>query len=656
MSHHHDSHEHTHDHDHGHDHCHGHCHCHHHDHSHGTPGQPWYRLFALEITSGAILGLTALFTHLQLLPAPLPLILYLISAIIVGLPVLREAFGEWRHGDIMNEFTLMILASVGAFFIGEYPEAVAVLLFYSFGEKLQDRAAGKARDHIRSLIDRMPDTVDVVQPDGSLRSMRPDQVPAGSVIRVKPGMRLPLDGKLDGTAPATFDTSAITGESVPRTYAPDAVIPSGLIPTDREVSLTTTCTLADSSVSRIVRTVEEAAKAKSHTENLLRRITRWYTPAVMLGAVLLYLIAWIATPASQFVWQMWLNRTLVFLVCACPCALVISVPLSYFASLGKASTRGLLVKGSTYFDAMQHVDTVVYDKTGTITTGRFRVTAITPANGVTPSDLLAIASGMESQSSHPLAESVRQAAAEKGVKPSPCTDIRTVLHGLSASLGNHRILAGSPRLLSENGIDMPGNEDDGETLICIAEDSRYLGAIHLADEIKHDAAESMKQLHRLGVKNIQILSGDRPEAVRRVAAEVGADSWHAGLKPEEKYQILRQLKAQDHRIAYVGDGINDAPALTIADVGLAMGTAGSDMAMEHADVVIAGDDLAKVPLLMRISRKARRVAITNVVFALGVKVVVMALGACGIASLWAAVFADTGVTLITVLYTLLALR
>ncbi len=651
----------THDHTHSPHHeggCHCHCNSHSHDHVHSSDThKPSFKVFIPDILSGLLLAATAVLAHLNVISGALPLCLFLISAIVTGLPIVIDGFAEWRRGDFMNEYTLMILAAIGAFWIGEYPEGVAVLLFYSFGEKLQDRASEKARAHIRGLVDKMPKTVAVESADGSIREMQPKDVAEGSRIRVKPGMRVALDGVLEGDDAISFDTSAITGEAVPRTVTPGEAVQSGLIPVDREVTLTTTCRLEDSSLSRILKTVEEAAEAKSHTETLIRRITRWYTPAVIAAAILLFAVAWAVIPAADFAWQTWFNRALILLVCACPCAMVISVPLSYFMSLGKASAHGVLVKGSTYFDAMCGVDTVLFDKTGTLTTGRFRIDCCRPADGISEETLLSLAAGMEAQSSHPLAQSVKDAAAERGITAAAVDDVTTVRHGLTARHEGKTALAGSRRLLADNGVDVP--QDDTQTAsteIHLALGGEYMGVIRLTDEIKPTAAESIRLLHRMGIRNIGILSGDRKAAVQQAAEAIGADTCLAELSPEEKYGVMKQLKAEGRRIAYVGDGINDTPSLALADVGIAMGTAGTDAAMQHADAVIAGDDPARVPQLLHIARSARRVAITNVVFALSFKLIVMALGACGLASLWMAVFADTGVTLITIIYTLLALK
>lgn len=638
-------------------HCHDHCHSHGHEHSDGTH-KPSFKAFIPDILSGLLLAATALLAHLGEISGALPLCLFLVSAIVTGLPIVIDGFGQWRRGDFMNEYTLMILAAICAFWIGEYPEGVAVLLFYSFGEKLQDRASEKARAHIRGLVDKMPKTVSVVNAEGKITEMQPKDVAEGSRIHVKPGMRVALDGVLEGEDAISFDTSAITGEAVPRTVSPGEAVQSGLIPVDREATLTTTCRLEDSSLSRILKTVEEAAEAKSHTETLIRRITRWYTPTVLVAAVLLYAAAWAVIPAAEFAWQTWFNRALILLVCACPCAMVISVPLSYFMSLGKASAHGVLVKGSTYFDAMCGIDTVLFDKTGTLTTGRFRIAGIYPDDGISEETLLSLAAGMEAQSAHPLAQSVKDAAAERGITAAAVDDVTTVRHGLTASHEGKTILAGSRRLLADNGLDVPQDDDTqtAGTEIHLALDGKYTGVIRLTDELKPTAAAAVRRLHCMGIRYIGILSGDRAAAVKQAAEAIGADICLAELSPEEKYGTMKQLKAEGRRIAYVGDGINDTPSLALADVGIAMGTAGTDAAMQHADAVIAGDDPARVPQLLHIARSARRVAITNVVFALAFKLIVMALGACGLASLWVAVFADTGVTLITIIYTLLALK
>lgn len=584
------------------------------------------------------------------------LIFYLIAIVPVGWPVIREMFGAWRHGSVMNEFTLMVGASVGAFIIGEYPEAVAVLLFYSFGEKMEDTASDDVKKRIKALLGRLPDTA-VRKDADKLTVVNPRDLRPGDIIIVKPGERVAVDAVLTGTEDVDFDTSAITGESVPRTYHPGEEISSGMIPADRAVELKTVRLFSDSSMSRIMKMIEDAQASKSPTENLLRRITRWYTPAVFILAALVFFVPWIASMASGngFEWMKWLRRSLVFLVCSCPCALVVSIPLSYFASLGNAARKGLLFKGSKYVDSMRDIDTVVFDKTGTLTSGVFHISSILPADGHSSEEVLCLAASLDAESAHPLAKAIVEAARAKGFELSAVRDVKTVPHGMEGWLVGKRVLVGSRSLMNANHIAAAVAPGEGSE-ICVAAGNKYIGSIFLLDTVKPEAARAVEALHRLGIGRIVILSGDRAEEVKRIAEAVGADEWQAALLPARKQAYIDRLRSEGRRVSFVGDGINDAPAIASADVGVAMGTLGTDIAMESSDVVIATDNLSQLPLAVRLARKVRRVVIENVTFAMGIKVLVMTLGAFGVATLWAAVFADTGVTLITIMWTLLRLR
>lgn len=648
--------------------CHGHG-CHHHHH-HGGEGERPTRLktYSLEIISGLLFVAALLLRHFGIPGAPEHLttgtgfnivgaLPFIVALFPVGLPVVVKMLQSWRGGSVMNEFTLMVAATVGAFIIGEYPEGVAVLLFYSFGEKLEDSASDDARRRIKNLLGKLPDSATVRNADGSHTTMSPEKIEPGATLIVKPGERVPIDSTLLGEGEVEFDTSAITGESVPRSYKPGEELPSGIIPVDRVVEARSLRPFADSSMSRIMKMIEEAQSTKSPTENLLRRVTRWYTPAVFILAVLVFCIPWIVAAAQgvPFDWSTWFRRSLVFLVCSCPCALVVSIPLSYFASLGNASRRGLLFKGSKYVDAMRDVDTVAFDKTGTLTTGKFHVSGIAPAKGVSAEELLAIVAALDADSTHPLAQAIIDHARRKGIKIPATADIQTVPHGIRGKVDGKECAAGSRRLMSSMGIDVPDTTADGSE-ICVACDGRYMGSVYLLDTIKPEAADAIRRLHSLGVRKVEILSGDRQSAVKRVAMATGADSYKAQLLPADKQREIEALRNEGSKVAFVGDGINDAPAIASADVGVSMGKIGTDMAMESSDVVIASDNLSKLPEAIRLARKVRRVVIENVSFTLGVKTLVMALGAFGIATLWAAVFADTGVTLITIIWTLLRLR
>lgn len=581
---------------------------------------------------------------------------YLIALLPVGIPVVREMIESWCHGSIMNEFTLMVAAAAGAFFIGEYPEGVAVLLFYSFGEKLEDNASDNVRQRIRSLLGRLPDKAMVKRGDTQVATA-PEELAPGTEIVVLPGERVPIDSLLSGTGDVDFDTSAITGESVPRTYHPGQEILSGMIPVDKRIEATTLRPFADSSMTRIMQMIENAQASKSPTEHLLRKITRWYTPAVFVLAMLVLLIPWMvsAIQGESFEWHNWLRRSLVFLVCSCPCALVVSIPLSYFASLGVASKNGLLFKGAKFVDALRGVDTVMFDKTGTLTTGEFHVSSVTTAPGIDADSVVRLAAALDSQSQHPLAKAIVREAGRRGLTPLAATEVKTIPHGITGTIDGDILILGSPSLMAAMGIATPKSDSDASE-ICVARNGKFLGTIFLLDTVKPEAAKAIRLLHREGVRNIVILSGDNPASVSRVAREIGADDYKASLMPADKQQAMTDAAAAGHRVAFVGDGINDAPAISAATVGVSMGKTGTDLAMESSDVVIAADNLLKLPEGIRLARKVRRVVTENVTFALGVKVLVMTLGAFGIASLWAAVFADTGVTLCTVAWTLLRMK
>ena len=643
------SHSHGHDHDHKHDHNHGHQHVHSHGENHGGK----LAVYSREILTGVLLLAGVIASHYY--SSPLWWIYYVIALLPVGLPILKEMLEAWRSGSIMNEFTLMVAATVGAFVIGEYPEGVAVLLFYSFGEKMEDTASDDVKRRIKSLLGRLPETARLKEGD-TLRTVKPSDLTPGSILVVNPGERIPVDALLLGNREVDFDTSAITGESVPRSFRPGEELSSGIIPVNQSVEVKTTKPFSDSSMTRIMKMIEEAQESKSPTENMLRRITRWYTPLVFVCALLLFFIPWIVDAARgmDFEWMKWLRRSLVFLVCSCPCALVVSIPLSYFASLGNASRRGLLFKGSKYVDAMRDVKTVMFDKTGTLTTGKFHVSAI---SGITDNnEIISLAAALDGESSHPLAKAIVEYSLENNIKPAAAENVTTVSHGMSATVDGKLCLVGSRSLMKKHNVDVPQSSSDASE-ICVALDGKYMGSIYLLDTVKPEAKDAISRLHAMGVTTVEILSGDHKEAVERVRKEIGADTCYASLLPEEKQNIINaRREGGNGKVAFVGDGINDAPAIAASDVGVAMGTLGTDIAMESSDIVIAGDSLEKLPEAISLARKVRRVVIENVSFALGIKALVMILGAFGIASLWAAVFADTGVTLITIIWTLLRLR
>lgn len=654
---------------------HGHCHCHSHahDHSHGhghdhgsSAGSGILRVYRTEIISAIILLAALILEHTGVfgqiarvsgLSAHIPeIIVYLIALVPVGWPVVREMAESWRNGSFMNEFTLMTAAAAGAFIIGEYPEGVAVLLFYSFGEKMEGTASDDVKRRIKALLGRLPDHA-FVKENGSLVKKDPRSLKPGSVIVVKPGERVAIDGILRTSQDIDFDTSAITGESVPRAYSPGEEVASGMIPIDKAVEVETVRPFEDSSMSRIMRMIEDAQASKSPTENLLRRITRWYTPTVFILALAVFMVPWAFSAAGghSFEWMQWLRRALVFLVCSCPCALVVSIPLSYFASLGSASRRGLLFKGSKYVDAIREIDTVVFDKTGTLTTGKFHVCAVSPAAGITADTVLATAAALDTESTHPLAEAIVEKARQENTAVPAAQNVTGVPHGVTGTVAGQEAAAGSRTLMTKLGVSVPYSESDASE-ICVCLNGKYIGSVYLLDTVKPEAAEAIRRLHALGIKDVEILSGDREAAVKRTAGTIGADSWKSSLLPADKKDAVTKLVDEGRKVAFVGDGINDAPAIAAASVGVAMGSMGTDIAMQSSDVVIAGDNLEKLPEAITLARKVRHVVVENVSFALGVKALVMILGAFGIASLWAAVFADTGVTLVTIAWTLLRLR
>lgn len=627
-------------------------HCHH---KHGAGkecnGHVRFR-YKEELLSLGILLLSAALARFGIADGALLVAFYVVALMPVGLPVLRGAWRLWRKGDFFNEFSLMVLACAGAFAIAEYPEGVAILLFYSFGEKLEDSATEKSRRRIMAMLDKLPETV-TVEGRGI---MKPEDVAVGGILVVKPGERVELDGRLLGGTPCNFDTSAFTGESLPVDFAPGAEVPAGAIPLDREVRIEVIKVYAESSMNRIMAMVESAASKKSSSETLLRRITRWYTPAVMVAAVLLFAVPWIvaSVQGTVFQWSLWLERALVLLVCSCPCALVVSVPLGYFAAIGAASARGIVFKSSMGLDAMRSCDTLFVDKTGTVTTGSFRVSGLFAAAGFDRTAVLALAAAVDAGSSHPLAVAVCREA--DGIMLPEVSDVRTVPHGMIAMTdGGREVLVGSRKLLASRGISIPDDAGFG-TEVCVAVGGHFAGAIYLADMLKDGVAGTLSALKALGIRNVEILSGDRPEVVASVAAAVGADSGRGGLLPGDKQRIVEEAVSHGRSVMFVGDGINDAPSLAAATVGIAIGAGGSDLAVEGAEAVITSTTLAPLAAAMRISRRTKTVVVQNVSLAIGVKMLVMILGAAGLATLWAAVFADTGITLLTVLWTIFAWR
>ena len=578
---------------------------------------------------------------------------YLAAYFPVGLPVLREAWNGMRQRDFFTEYTLMSLAAIGAFYIGEYPEGVAVMLFYSIGEALQERAVERARRNIRALVDIRPEQANVLE-DGKPVAMPAAQVVPGRTIEVLPGGRVPLDGVLLSEA-APFNTAALTGESTPRTICKGDEVLAGMISSQHPVRIEVTRPYGESALSRILSMVEEAAARKAPAELFIRRFARIYTPVVTGLAVLIVALPglWsLLHGGFAYSFDEWLSRALVFLVASCPCALVISIPLGYFSGIGVASKAGVLFKGGSYLDAIARVNTVVFDKTGTLTEGLFEVREVHVAPGVNSGELLGWVASAERTSTHPVARAVVQYAEREGVALLASEGAAEIAgHGIRAEFDGKQLLVGNTRLMARFGVEYPSEVDAiPETIVVCALDGRYAGYLVIADKPKEDAARAVAELKSLGIEDIRILSGDREALVANLGRRLGVSEARGDLLPEGKMEILEALRGEPCKVtAFVGDGFNDAPALATSDVGVAMGALGSDAAIETADVVIQSDQPSRLPAAIRIGRLTHRIVRQNILLAIGVKVVVLTLGALGIATMWEAVFADVGVTLLAVL-------
>ena len=586
-------------------------------------------------------------------------VLYLVPYLIAGHDVLAKAWRNIRRGEAFDESFLMAVATIGAFAMVLFPEAephmaegAAVMLFYQVGELFQSYAVGKSRKSIAAMMDIAPDYANIER-DGKLVQVDPDEIQIGDVIVIKPGERVPIDGiVIDGSS--QLDTAALTGESIPRHVEEGGEVISGCINMTGVLRVRTIKLFGASTVSRILELVENASEKKARTENFITRFARVYTPIVTFAAIA---IAIVPPLMGMGAWADWILRGLTFLVVSCPCALVISVPLSFFGGIGGASRLGILVKGSNYLEALSQVDTVVFDKTGTLTSGTFGVVGVHPHGTMDAGQLLALAAHAEAFSDHPIAASVKRAYLDgQGDSPSPAIDQARIKdaaeesgHGVSATVDGHSVLVGNGKLMAAHGIAYPDCELTG-TILHVACDGAYVGHIVIADAIKDDAAQAIADLHAAGVERCIMLTGDREEVARSVAAELGLDEYHAQLLPGDKVeQLERILDTARGNLAFVGDGINDAPVLTRADVGIAMGAMGSDAAIEAADVVLMDDRPSNIARAIRVARKTMRIVNQNIVFAIGVKLLILALAAVGIANMWLAVFGDVGVAVIAIL-------
>lgn len=585
-------------------------------------------------------------------------VLYLIPYLIAGHDVLLKAWRNIRRGEAFDESFLMTVATIGAFAMVFFPdtnphmaEGAAVMLFYQVGELFQSYAVGKSRKSIAAMMDIAPDYANIER-DGTLVQIDPDEVRIGDVIVVKPGERVPIDGIVVEGA-SQLDTAALTGESVPRHVEEGAEVISGCINMTGVLRVRTTKLFGASTVSRILELVENASEKKARTENFITRFARVYTPIVTFAALA---IAIVPPLLGMGAWSDWILRGLTFLVVSCPCALVISVPLSFFGGIGGASKLGILVKGSNYLEALSEVDTVVFDKTSTLTNGTFNVVAIHAQDGVDPHYVLSMAAHAEAFSDHPIAVSVKEAYSGTIDQARIAQAAEESGHGVSAKVDEHVVLVGNDRLMSAHGSDWHDCELTG-TILHVAIDGAYAGHIVIADVVKDDAEQAISELHAAGVERCIMLTGDREEVAHAVATKLGLDEYHAQLLPGDKVeQVERILDSARGNLAFAGDGINDAPVLTRADVGIAMGAMGSDAAIEAADIVLMDDKPSNIARAIRVARKTMRIVHQNIVFAIGVKVLILVLAAFGIANMWLAVFGDVGVAVIAILNAMRAMN
>jgi len=617
------------------------------------------------IISIAIYIATAVLVKLNYIEGNLELALYLAAYLIVGAQVLKRAARNIIGGQVFDENFLMAIATVGAFLVGEYPEAVAVMLFYQIGELFEKYAVNRSRKSISDLMDIYPEYANVVR-DGKLETVDPEEVNVGEVILIRPGERVPLDGEvIKGTS--NLDTRALTGETQPREVFPGEAVVSGCINLNRVIEVKVSREFGESTVSKILELVENASSHKAEAENFITKFARYYTPVVVISAALLALIPPLIIPGAS--WADWVYRALTFLVISCPCALVISIPLSFFGGLGGASRRGILVKGSNYLEALANVEIAVFDKTGTLTKGNFKVSGIFPAESVITGNaelkesvsgemkveaeerLIRMAAHAEIHSSHPIAASIRDAYG-KAIDAEGMDEIEELSgYGVKALIDGKTVYAGSRKLMNDLGIRIE-NEAAAGTLVHIAADGKYAGYILVEDEIKYDSQRAVKELLAMGIKKIVMLTGDRKNIGERVGKKLGITEIYTELLPADKVEKmvgLMKQKSPKGKLIFVGDGINDAPVLAGADIGIAMGGLGSDAAIEAADVVIMTDEPSKVAEAIRISKKTLRIVKQNIVFALGIKLFVLLLAAFGAASMWAAVFADVGVSVLAIL-------
>jgi len=617
-----------------------------HDHDHGgDPSAFNTYLPALVTLSMLLLGIV--FDHLFKIEAfeMIRPYWYVVAYLPVGIPVLREVWETFKAGDFFTEFSLMSIATIGAFAIGEYPEGVTVMLFYTIGELFQMAAVNRAKRNISALLDVRADVASVLR-SGKFESINPEKVNVGETIQIKAGEKIPLDGQMLSEK-SSFNTAALTGESNPRTINKGEPVLAGMINLDLVIEITVTKIFADSALSRILEMVQHATTKKAKTELFIRKFAKVYTPIVFFLALGLLIIPMLFL-GNDYHFQTWLYRSLVFLVISCPCALVISIPLGYFGGIGAASAHGILFKGSNFLDLITKLNTVVMDKTGTLTKGVFQVQKV--ESNIDQAEFLSFLTALEAKSTHPIAKAI-----VKYARNSPIISAQDVVEvsgmGLQGTVNGKKLLAGNTKLLRKFNVDFDSKLNDTvDTIVVLAVDGLYAGYVLIADEIKEDAADAVKQLYQNGIKQVVMLSGDKTSIVEKVASSLGIRSYFGDLLPEDKVAKLEELKRdQTNVVAFVGDGINDTPVLAISDIGMAMGAMGSDAAIETADVIIQTDQPSKIVTAIKIGKATKHVVIQNIVLAFAVKALVLILGAGGLATMWEAVFADVGVALLAIL-------
>lgn len=610
------------------------------------------------IVSAVLLAGIMITTKLVEINKWIQLVLYLVPYLIIGYDILKKAVKGIFKGQIFDENFLMAVATVGAVALGEFSEGAAVMLFYQIGELFQSVAVGKSRKNITSLMDIRPDYANV-ELNGKLEKIDPDDVEIGTEIVVNPGEKVPIDGIII-SGDSTLNTSALTGESVPRSAKIGDEIISGCINLTGVLKIKTTKEFGDSTVSKILDLVENSSMKKSKSENFITKFARYYTPAVCGGALLLAILPPVIRLISGTgaMWGEWITRALTFLVISCPCALVISIPLSFFAGIGCASANGVLVKGSNYLEALSDTQYVVFDKTGTLTKGVFEVTGIYPANNFDKDTLIRLAAFAESGSSHPISVSLKKNYG-KEINIDEVSNIQEIAgHGVSALVDGKRVFAGNIKLMKKENIDVECEHDEG-TVVYVSCDGEYAGCIVISDVVKENSKKAISSLKKSGIDKTVMLTGDSKQAAERVAKSLGLDEYHAELLPSDKVEWVEKLlsqKSAKKKLAFVGDGINDAPVLSRADIGIAMGALGSDAAIEAADIVLMDDDPSKISLARKISVHTLKIVKENIVFALAIKAICLALGALGIANMWVAIFADVGVMILAVLNAIRALK